>query len=99
MLSGTGKTKVIVAAARVAAARGERVLLSAPSNLAVDNLAMRLREADPTLRMVRVGNPERINAEVLASLSPAAVAASRAPLLVEEAAAELRARTRQVQNY
>ncbi len=55
---GTGKTTVLVEAIRRAAARGEKVLASAPSNLAVDNLVERLVAAG--IDAVRVGHPARV---------------------------------------
>jgi hypothetical protein len=84
---GTGKTGVVVEVAQQAVARGERLLICAPSNLAVDNLALRLAKADPSLRLVRVGNPERIDAAAL-GLTPAAAAAAREVRLRREAVAD-----------
>ncbi|HZX94297.1 MAG TPA: AAA domain-containing protein [Myxococcales bacterium] len=55
---GTGKTTVLVEVIRRAAARGEKVLAAAPSNLAVDNLAERLVAAG--IDVVRVGHPARV---------------------------------------
>ena len=55
---GTGKTTVLVEVIRRAAARGEKVLASAPSNLAVDNLVERLVAAG--IDAVRVGHPARV---------------------------------------
>jgi len=55
---GTGKTTVLREVVRRAAARGEKVLAAAPSNLAVDNLLERLLEAG--LACVRVGHPARV---------------------------------------
>jgi superfamily I DNA and/or RNA helicase len=55
---GTGKTTVLVELIRRAAARGEKVLASAPSNLAVDNLVERLVAAG--IDVVRVGHPARV---------------------------------------
>jgi superfamily I DNA and/or RNA helicase len=60
---GTGKTTVLVEAVRRAAARGERVLAAAPSNLAVDNLVERLAAAG--VDGVRVGHPARLLPSVL----------------------------------
>jgi superfamily I DNA and/or RNA helicase len=54
---GTGKTTVLVEVIRQAAARGERVLATAPSNIAVDNI---LEKLEPTgLRIVRMGHLAR----------------------------------------
>src|SRR5204862_88963 len=55
---GTGKTTVLVELIRRAAARGEKVVASAPSNLAVDNLVARLVAAG--IDAVRVGHPARV---------------------------------------
>ena len=55
---GTGKTTVLVELIRRAAARGEKVLAAAPSNLAVDNLVERLVAAG--IDAVRVGHPARV---------------------------------------
>src|SRR5205085_2403765 len=55
---GTGKTTVLVEVIRQAVARGEKVLGSAPSNLAVDNLVERLVAAG--VDAVRIGHPARV---------------------------------------
>lgn len=55
---GTGKTTVLVEIIRQAAAQGQRVLASAPSNIAVDNMVEKLLPAE--LRLVRLGHPARI---------------------------------------
>ncbi|HXT00890.1 MAG TPA: AAA domain-containing protein [Elusimicrobiota bacterium] len=54
---GTGKTTVLVEIIRQHAARGERVLATAPSNIAVDNILEKLLGSD--LRVVRLGHPAR----------------------------------------
>ena len=54
---GTGKTTVLVEVIRQHAARGMRVLASAPSNIAVDNMLEKLHESG--LRVVRLGHPAR----------------------------------------
>ncbi len=54
---GTGKTTAVVELIRQSVRRGTRVLATAPSNVAVDNLAERL--AGPDLKVVRVGHPAR----------------------------------------
>ena len=55
---GTGKTTVLVEVIRRAVARGEKVLASAPSNLAVDNLVERLVALG--VDAVRIGHPARV---------------------------------------
>jgi hypothetical protein len=60
---GTGKTTVLVELIRRAAARGDDVLVGAPSNLAVDNLVERLVLAG--VPAVRLGHPARVLPAVL----------------------------------
>jgi Cdc6-like AAA superfamily ATPase len=86
---GTGKTTVLVEVIRRAVARGERVLASAPSNLAVDNLMERLLAAG--VEGVRVGHPARVLPALLdhtlEALAEAHEASGIARGLVEEALA------------
>lgn len=55
---GTGKTTTVVELIRQAVRRGEKVLVCAPSNLAVDNLLERLLAHDE--KAVRLGHPARV---------------------------------------
>jgi hypothetical protein len=55
---GTGKTSVVTELIERAVLRGERVLATAPTNAAVDNMVERLANAG--LNVVRVGNPARV---------------------------------------
>jgi hypothetical protein len=88
---GSGKSAVAVEIVQRAVAAGLRVLVCAPSNMAVDGLTLRLHAADPSMRLVRVGDPERIDAAAL-NLTADAAAGRRAPLVEEEAQMELRRR-------
>ena len=63
---GTGKTRTLVEVVRQRVARGERVLCTAPSNTAVDNLGVQLAEAG--VRAIRLGHPARVS-PALASLT------------------------------
>jgi superfamily I DNA and/or RNA helicase len=55
---GTGKTSVLTEIINKAVMRGERVLATAPTNAAVDNMVEKLALAG--LNVVRVGNPSRV---------------------------------------
>lgn len=55
---GTGKTTTLVEVIRQAVSRGERVLVCAPSNMAVDNLLEKLLEVGE--KPVRLGHPGRV---------------------------------------
>src|SRR5258706_5801331 len=55
---GTGKTTVLIEIILQAAQQGHRILASAPSNIAVDNMVEKLLESN--LRIVRLGHPARI---------------------------------------
>lgn len=59
---GTGKTTTVVELIRRAAARGQKVLACAPSNLAVDNLLERLVRYDE--QAIRLGHPARVLPEL-----------------------------------
>jgi ATP-dependent RNA/DNA helicase IGHMBP2 len=55
---GTGKTRTLVEIVRQAVQRDQRVLVTAASNAAVDNLAERLIDAG--VELVRLGHPARV---------------------------------------
>ena len=59
---GTGKTRTLAELVQQAVARGERVLVTAASHTAVDNLAERLVRAG--VKLVRVGHPARVSPEM-----------------------------------
>ncbi len=80
---GTGKTTVLVEIIRQAVAGGARVLASAPSNIAVDNMLEKLLDAG--LNAVRMGHPARI----LDSLRHATVSARVAEHLDQRLIQEL----------
>lgn len=92
---GTGKTTTLVELIRQAVRRGEKVLATAPSNLAVDNLLERLvAKKTPVLRM---GHPSRVLPELLEHTLDAR--AERHPemrtvMRMRKEADELRARAR-----
>ena len=83
---GTGKTSVIAEIAAQLASTGKRVLISAQSNLAVDNALEKVTEVE-SIFAVRIGRPEsvKLNPELLLDKSSARY---RDRLLVNGARAE-----------
>jgi ATP-dependent RNA/DNA helicase IGHMBP2 len=59
---GTGKTTTVAELIRQAAKRGQKILATAPSNLAVDNLLERLLRAG--VKAIRLGHPARVSPEL-----------------------------------
>ncbi|CAN6181687.1 unnamed protein product [Urochloa humidicola] len=59
---GTGKTGLLSYLINCVVRRGERVLVTAPSNAAIDNIVEKLSSTG--LNIVRVGNPSRISSSV-----------------------------------
>ncbi|KAF8690726.1 hypothetical protein HU200_041105 [Digitaria exilis] len=71
---GTGKTGLLSYLIPCVVQRGERVLVTAPSNAAIDNIVEKLSSTG--LNIVRVGNPSRISPSV-ASRSLGEIVTSR----------------------
>ncbi len=83
---GTGKTRTLVEVVRQALRRGERVLVTAASNTAVDNLAERLLAVD--VPVLRLGHPARVAPAVEASTLDAKIDHSDARKLAKRWMAE-----------
>ncbi len=91
---GTGKTRCLVEVVRQALAAGLRVLVTAPSNTAVDNLAERLHAA--SLDPLRLGHPARVDPAIADLTLDARLDATDAARLAAgwlKEAHQLRART------
>jgi ATP-dependent RNA/DNA helicase IGHMBP2 len=97
---GTGKTTAVVELIRQAAqVMGLRVLVCAPSNVAVDGIVMRLAEPLPKaavgkrelrpINMVRMGHPARLTPQVLSHSLDACVARAEGSGLVGDVRSEL----------
>lgn len=59
---GTGKTTTLVEIIRQAVRRGDKVLITAPSNLGVDNMIQKLVRSGE--KVVRIGHPARVMPEL-----------------------------------
>jgi ATP-dependent RNA/DNA helicase IGHMBP2 len=92
---GTGKTRTLVEIVRRAVARGERVLVTAPSNTAVDNLGERLSECG--LAVVRLGHPARVSQALESRTLDALVESSEARARAKRWIADANAIRRRVQ--
>ncbi|HEX7479205.1 MAG TPA: AAA domain-containing protein [Polyangiales bacterium] len=92
---GTGKTRTLVEIVRQALRRGERVLVTAASNTAVDNLAERLIEAGVPL--LRLGHPARVAPAVEGSTLDARVEHSEARKLAKRWTADANELRRRVE--
>jgi superfamily I DNA and/or RNA helicase len=62
-----GKSTAVVEAVLQEVKSGNRVLLCAPSNVAVDNLVERLTRQSPKTKVLRLGHPARLLPEVRSS--------------------------------
>jgi ATP-dependent RNA/DNA helicase IGHMBP2 len=70
---GTGKTTTLVAAIKALIAKGEKVLVSAPSNAAVDHIAAQL--IHKSVKILRFGNTTKVSEEILPYTIEGALAA------------------------
>lgn len=91
---GTGKTTTIVEFIQQCVSLRLRVLVCAPSNVAVDNIAVRLasktkKKKKSKLRMVRLGHPARLVPEVLENSLEALLGTTQQSVVVREAKAEV----------
>lgn len=86
---GTGKTFALVAYIVAEVLRGSRVLVVAPSNVAVDNIAERLAVVPQKIRFVRAGHPARVMPSVMKHTLDAKVARTDEAGLARDVRAEL----------
>lgn len=84
---GTGKTTTLVEVVRQEVRAGGRVLVCAPSNVAVDNLLDRLHRMK--VRVVRLGHPARASPELQPLSLDARIAGSEEGALVRDVYKEL----------
>lgn len=86
---GTGKTHTIVSYISSEVARGNRVLVAAPSNVAVDNIAERLPRSGTSTKFVRAGHPARILPSVIEHSMDALLAKTDEAALARDIRSEL----------
>eukprot|EP00007_Cunea_sp_BSH-02190019_P000869 CAMPEP_0174249110 /NCGR_PEP_ID=MMETSP0417-20130205/43415_1 /TAXON_ID=242541 /ORGANISM="Mayorella sp, Strain BSH-02190019" /LENGTH=1140 /DNA_ID=CAMNT_0015328979 /DNA_START=37 /DNA_END=3459 /DNA_ORIENTATION=+ len=90
---GTGKTTTVVETVLQLATRGDRVLVCAPSNVAVDNIVERLDQYNTgrseKLLLVRIGHPARLLPSVLSTSLEAHVNASDSQSVLNDLRSEL----------
>lgn len=88
---GTGKTSALVAYIAAEASRGSRILVTAPSNIAVDNLAEKLvvMQTIVPFKFVRAGHPARVLPAVVEHTLEARLAQSEEAGLARDCRVEL----------
>ncbi|KAJ3123869.1 hypothetical protein HK100_011456 [Physocladia obscura] len=88
---GTGKTETIIELVKQLCNLKQRVLLCAPSNIAVDTLAARLSASlNPSICMTRIGHPSRVRRdEVLSHVLDVRVRSSDEGAIVNDVRAEM----------
>ena len=84
---GTGKTTTVVEIIRQSVQAGDKVLVCAPSNVAVDNLLERL--VGVRMRVVRLGHPARISDKLQQHCLDAIISSSEEGALVRDVYREL----------
>ena len=84
---GTGKTTTVVEIIRQSVKAGDKVLVCAPSNVAVDNLVERL--AKVKVKVVRLGHPARVNVNLQHHSLDAIISSSDEAALVRDIYREL----------
>jgi superfamily I DNA and/or RNA helicase len=92
---GTGKTRTLIELVRQALRRSKRVLVSAASHAAVDNLAERLIASG--VSVLRLGHPARVSDSVLASTLDARLDQSEARRLARRLMSEASELRRRIQ--
>ena len=95
---GTGKTTTICEVLRVAAVSGLKVLATAPSNVAVDNMVERVAGLKG-VRAVRLGHPARLLPSVLSVSLDALVGKSDAASLAKDIEKEMAAINKQLAGW
>jgi len=84
---GTGKTTTVVEIIRQAVKAGDKVLVCAPSNVAVDNLVERL--VKEKVKVVRLGHPARVSSQLQKHSLDALISSSEEGGLVRDIYREL----------
>ena len=72
---GTGKTTTLIEGVSQLIQKGEKILVAAPSNAAVDNIAKGLLAYN--IKILRVGNTTKVDAEILANTPEGKMAESK----------------------
>ncbi|KAF1318880.1 DNA polymerase alpha-associated dna helicase a, partial [Globisporangium splendens] len=95
---GTGKTTTVVELIRQAVTKYKmKVLVCAPSNIAVDNVLEKLATADGKLQLTRIGHPARLLPQVLKYCLDAKIEVAEGTEIVNDIRKEMTAMQTQLQ--